>query len=375
MKTKLFSPIRIRNVSFDNRIVVSPMVQFSAEEQGNASDWHLMHLGNLSVSGAGLVFTEATAVEPRGVVSAHCLGLWSDENMHALARVIGFCRKHSPAKMGIQLQHAGRKGSVTKPWEKQVGLKADEGGWVLRAPSAVPYPGRKEIPEQISREGLSELKALYCAAARRADEIGYDVLEIHNAHGYLLHEFLSPLSNVREDEYGGDLDGRMRFPLELFAAVRAVWPEDKVLGVRISATDWIPGGWDLDQSVMFSQRLKALGCDYITASSGGLAPEQTITVGPGYQIPFAERIRREADILTMGIGLITDPFQAEEILQKGQADMVALARGMLFNPRWPWLAAQMLGEEAYYAPQYERCHPSMLRGDFLKPYRDKAASR
>ncbi len=376
MKTQLFSPYTLRGVTFDNRIVVSPMVQFSADNRGNAGDWHMVHFGNLALSGAGLVFTEATGVEPRGVVTDHCLGLWSDENEESFARTMAFCRANSRAKLGIQLQHSGRKGSVSAPWEKLREMTPETGGWKVVAPSPLPYPGKADIPEPLSIEALATLKQNYVDAAKRAERLGYEVLEIHSAHGYLLHQFLSPLSNKREDAYGGDLEGRMRFPLEVFAAVREVWPEDRVLGVRISATDWIPGGWDLEQSVTYSAKLKDLGCDYITASSGGLAPEQKITVVPGYQVPFAEAIRRDVGIPTMAIGLITDPFYAEEILTTGKADFIAMARGILFNPRWPWLAAHMLGEDesVYYPPQYERAHPAMQKGDFLKPYREKAAA-
>ncbi len=364
MNTRLFSPFSLRGLSLANRIVVSPMAQYSAED-GCATQWHLVHLGTLSVSGAGLLIIEATAVERDGRLSPGDLGLWCDDNEAALAPIIAFCRKNGAARIGLQLQHAGRKGSVGMPWQGQRQIPADQGGWPIHGPDTIAYPGRAE-PIALDRAMIARLIASYADAARRADRLGIDLIEIHSAHGYLLHNFLSPLSNQRRDEYGGSLEGRMRFVLEVFSAVRAAWPERKPLGVRISATDWVEGGWSLDDSVVLAQRLKALGCDYIAASSGGAVPEQKIEVGPGYQVPFAARIRKEAGIATVAVGLITEPRQAEAILQADHADLVALGRGMLYNPRWPWHAAAELGEEAFYPPQYDRAHPSMRRGDFFK---------
>ncbi len=372
-KTTLFSPISLRSVTFHNRIVVSPMGQYSADHDGFATPWHTMHLGHLALSGAGLVFTEATAVEPRGRVSPRCLGIWSDAHVAGLAEVVAFCRRHGGAKLGMQLAHSGRKGSVTVPWEKQIGMQDGEGGWLMASPSDVAYPGRP-VPEALDADGLVEVRDAFVASARRADEAGFDVIEIHNAHGYLLHSFLSPFANARTDQYGGSLENRMRYPLEVFDAVRAVWPAHKPLGVRVSATDWDEGGWTPDETVAFAKALKARGCDFICASSGGASATQKIPVAPGYQVPFAEQVRREVGIPTMAVGLITQPQQAEDILAQGQADFVALGRGMLYNPRWPWHAAAHFGEEVYFPPQYERAHPSMRAGDFLKPFRERQAA-
>lgn len=368
MPSHLLSPFRLRGVELANRIVVSPMAQYSAEE-GCATAWHLMHLGNLSISGAGLLIIEATSVERDGRLSPGDLGLWCEENETALEPVLAFCRKHGAARIGLQLQHAGRKASATRSWEGQREIPLDQGGWPIRGADAIPYPGRS-VPTALDEGMLHSLLQSYTAATRRADRLGIDLIEIHSAHGYLLHSFLSPLSNQRQDGYGGDRERRMRFVLEVFTAVREAWPEHKPVGVRISATDWVDGGWSLDDSVVLATRLKALGCDYITASSGGSVPEQKIIVQPGYQVPFAERIRREAEIPTIAVGLITEPRQAEDILASGHADLIAIGRGMLYNPRWPWHAAAELGEEAFYPPQHQRAHPSM-RGDFLKLTRSK----
>jgi 2,4-dienoyl-CoA reductase-like NADH-dependent reductase (Old Yellow Enzyme family) len=364
MPSHLFSPFRLRELELANRIVVSPMAQYSAEN-GCATHWHLVHLGALSVSGAGLLIIEATAVERDGRLSPGDLGLWSDENEAAMAPVIAFCRRHGAARIGLQLQHAGRKGSVTVAWERQRRIPEDRGGWPVQSPDTIPYPERA-APIALDKVMMAALLKSYAETARRADRLGIDLIEIHCAHGYLLHSFLSPLSNQRQDEYGRDRDGRMRFVLEAFRAVRDAWPGHKPVGVRISATDWAEGGWTMDDSVVLAQRLKGLGCDYMTASSGGTTPEQKIAAEPGYQVPFAERIRREAGIATMAVGLITEPRHAEAILASGGADLIALGRGMIYNPRWPWHAAAELGEEAFYPLQYERAHPSLRRGDFFK---------
>jgi NADPH2 dehydrogenase len=366
MSSKLFSPFTANGVTLSNRIVVSPMGQYSGDGEGNATDWHLMHLGNLSISGAGLVITEAAAVEPQGRVSPIDLGIWSDDNAEALARVLDFCRRQSDCKWGIQIAHGGRKGGVSPAWEGQLPLAEEDGGWTPVSASGLAYPGRAD-PIALDDAGLARVRSAFVAAALRARDLGLDVLEVHNAHGYLLHSFLTPLANNRNDAYGGDLEGRMRFPLEVFRAVREVWSEDRVLGVRISATDWAEGGWTIEDSIVFTQRLKSMGCDYITASSGGSTPDQVIPIGPGYPIPLAEAIRRETGIAVMGVGLITEPAQAEKILSEGQADLVALGRRMLFNPRWPWHAAVELDEPLAIPRQYQRCHPGMQRGDFLKP--------
>jgi len=369
-KTMLFSPFKLRSLELTNRIVVSPMGQYAADENGLASDWHLMHLGNLAVSGAGLIITESTAVEPRGRVSTACLGIWADEHVKAIAPVIDFCRRHGAAKLGMQIGHSGRKGSVSVPWEKQLGMEPDNGGWWTASPSDIAYPGRP-APKALDREGMKDVRAAFAGAARRANQAGFDLLEIHNGHGYLLHSFLTPFANNRTDDYGGSVENRIRFPLEVFEAVREAWPSDKPLGVRITATDWAEGGWTLDDSVVFADALKRAGCDYICASSGGSTPKQEIPIGPGYQVPLAERIKKETGINVIAVGLITEPDQAEEILTTGKADLVALARGMLYNPRWAWHAAEKLGEEAFFPHAYERAHPGLRKSDFLKPFLEK----
>lgn len=369
MGTTLFSPYKMRGLTLPNRIVVSPMGQYSASDHGHATDWHMVHLGQMAISGAGLLITEATAVQPTGRISQHDLGLWSEAHAQALAPTVAFCRKHGGAKLGMQLYHAGRKGSVTVAWEGQKPIAQENGGWPIYNASAIAYPGRAQ-PLALDQAGIEEAVRAFARAAQLADEIGFDLIEIHGAHGYLIHGFLSPFSNQRTDRYGGSLENRMRFALEVFDAIRAVWPERKPLGMRLSATDWADGGWTLDDSVVLSRELKTRGCDFITASSGGATPEQKLKVHPGYQVPFAEHIRREAGISTMAVGLITEAAQAEDILNKGQADLIALARGVMFNPRWPWHAAIELNEQVYYPPQYQRAHPKMRGGDFLKPVAD-----
>ena len=376
MGSKLFSPITMRGLTLENRIVVSPMCEYSADE-GSAGDWHLMHLGNLALSGPGLLITEATAVEPRGRITHQCLGLYSDENEAALGRVVNFCREHGAAKLGIQLAHAGRKASSERPWEGRGPLKAEAGAWETVAPSAVPSgqgrtpPSRLPrhdwpVPTMLRREEMDDVREAFVMATKRAERLGFDLIELHMAHGYLLHSFLSPLSNHRNDDHGGDIENRMRYPLEVFDAVRDAWPDDKPLGVRISASDWVDGGWDIESSVVFAEALKAHGCDYICASSGGVSDEQKLSVGPGYQVPFAERIRQETGIPTMAVGMILEPEHAEAIIAEGKADMVALARGLLYNPRWAWHAAEVLGAEASYPPQYARSRPMHWPEAFTK---------
>ncbi|MDQ2734042.1 MAG: NADH:flavin oxidoreductase/NADH oxidase [Pseudomonadota bacterium] len=360
----LFTTFQLRDLQFANRIVVSPMAQYSCVD-GTMRDWNFMHLGNLAVSGAGLLIFEATAVEAHGRVSPHCSGLWNDNQEAMLARIVRFCKQNGTAKIGLQLAHAGRKASVGAPWHGQKEVPPAQGGWQTVSCSDVPYPGRS-APHALTRSELDALKGRFVAAAVRTLRAGFDLIEIHGAHGYLLHSFLSPLSNTRNDLYGGDLEGRMRFPLEVFRAVRQAWPADKPIGYRISATDWAPGGWTIEDSMAFTAALKRDGCDYVTASSGGSSNEQSIPVGPGYQLPFSERIRKEAHIPTMGVGLITDPDQAEEALAGGKADLIALGRAMMYEPRWAWHAAEKLGCETSFPPQYARSHPSMRKRDFLK---------
>lgn len=367
MASMLFSPIRLRDLVIPNRIMVSPMGQYSSKD-GSASDWHLMHYGTMSVSGAGLLIIEASAINPEGRLSPRDMGLWSDENEAALGRVVEFCRQHGGAFLGIQLWHSGRKGSVRVAWEHQATIPVEEGGWVPRGPSPLPYP-KRTVPHPLDEDDMDRQILDYVAATRRADRLGLDVLELHSAHGYLLHNFLSPLTNLRTDQYGGSLENRMRFPLAVFKAIRSAWPAHKPLGVRISAVDFVDGGWSIEDSIAYVRELQQLGCDYVTASGGGTVPNQKITVGPGYQVPYAEQIRRATGMCTVAVGLITEPRQAEDILASGRADLVALGRRMLYDPRWPWHAAVELGEEFFYPKQYERSHPSMLGGDFLRPSR------
>lgn len=364
----LFTPLTIKSVTFDNRIMVSPMGQCSAVD-GCATDWHMMHLGTMAISGAGALCIEATAVSPAGRNTPVDLGLWSNKQAEALQPAIAFCRRSSNAKLGIQLWHVGRKGSVRPAWERHKPIPKEEGGWDVYGPSDLPYPGRW-TPVAMTEEHIAGVIGDFVAAAKRADVLGLDFLEVHGAHGYLLHNFLSPLVNKRDDAYGGDLKGRMRFVLELSKAVREVWPEQKPLGIRLSCTDWVKGGWTIEDSVVLAKELKKLGYDYITASSGGSVPEQDIKIGPSYQVPLAEAIKKQAEMTTVAVGLISETKQAEGILGDGKADMVALARGMIFNPRWPWHAAIELGVEPNFPVQYERAHPAMRRIDFLKAKRD-----
>ena len=357
MSSALFSPIELRSLTLNNRIAVASMCQYNAEN-GSALDWHLMHLGQFAMGAAGLVMTEATAVSEIGRITPKCLGLYSDENEAALKRVIVFCREYGVTPMGIQLAHAGRKGSAHTPLDGAQPLAPEENAWTTLAPSALPFGPDWHSPQVLSREGLKAVNLEFVAATQRAARIGFDLVELHCAHGYLLHQFLSPISNQRDDEYGGKLKNRMRFPLEVFEAVRAAWPDDRPLGVRISATDWIDGGWTLENSVVFARALKSLGCDFIHVSSGGLDPGQKIPFGPGYQVPFSAQIRQQAEVATWTVGMITKARQAEEIIAGGKADIVALARGMMFNPRWAWHAAEELGVDTEYSRMYVRCAPA-----------------
>jgi 2,4-dienoyl-CoA reductase-like NADH-dependent reductase (Old Yellow Enzyme family) len=356
----LFQPIEHRGLRLENRIMVSPMCQYSADD-GSASDWHLIHLGHIALGGAGILFVEATAVDPVARITPACLGLYSDANEAALERVVRAVRANSPIPLGIQLAHAGRKGSSRTPWDGGTLIPVEAGGWIPVAPSAVPHSEDEPPPHALARAELEELKRDFATAVRRADRLGFDAVELHAAHGYLLHEFLSPLSNFRSDEYGGPLENRMRFPLEVFAAMRAEWPQGKPMGVRLSATDWVEGGWDLPQTLALARELKALGCDWIDVSSGGVSPKQKITAGPGYQVPLAQAIRMEAAIPTIAVGLITEPRQAEDIVATGKADMVALARAMLYDPRWAWHAAAELGATVRAPEQYWRSPPHGLK--------------
>ena len=356
MTSALFSPFKLRGLELPNRIVVSPMCQYMAED-GSATDWHLMHLGQLSMGAGGLLITEATHVSRVGRISKRCLGLYSDENERALQRVVDFCRLHGVAKLGIQLAHAGRKGSAHTPQDGGKPLGAADGAWETVAPSALPFGPGWHVPKALTRDGLTEVKQQFVQAAQRAARIGFDLAELHIGHGYLLHEFLSPISNQRSDEYGGNTAGRMRFPLEVFEAVRAVWPKDRVLGVRVSATDWIEGGWTPEETVEFARLLKALGCDVIDVTSAHLDPRQKIPLAPGYNVQFAEKVRKEAEIPVMAVGMITRPRQAEDIIAGGRADLVAIARAVMDDPRWAWRAARELGGKTAYPRNYQRCEP------------------
>ncbi len=361
----LFSPLSMGQLTLPNRIAIAPMCQYSAHN-GEASDWHLMHLGNLALSGAGLLCIEATAVEPEGRISPADLGLWSDSTETALDRVIRAVRQHSSMPLAIQLAHAGRKASTALPWAGGQQLREEQGGWQTMAPSSLPFRSEDRPPVALDRAGMVRIRDAFVAAAQRADRIGIDVIELHAAHGYLLHEFLSPLSNTRSDEYGGTLENRLRFPLEVFDAIRAVFPAHKPVGIRISATDWVDGGWDLEQSQALAKALQTRDCAFIHVSSGGLSPQQQIPVGPGYQVEFARKIREQSGLCTIAVGQITEAEQAETILATGQADMVALARGMLYNPRWPWHAAAKLGAQVDAPPQYWRSAPEGAHKLFRK---------
>jgi len=356
-ESALFSSARLRGLALDNRIVVSPMCQYSAED-GSATDWHMMHLGSLSNSGADLLIIEATGVEPEGRITHGCLGLYSDENEQALKRVVDACRRFGSAKIGIQLGHAGRKASCKRPWEsKGASDPLADNAWETKAPSAIPFADGWHVPTALTPEGFDKLIEAFVAATRRADRIGLDLIEIHGAHGYLLHQFLSPLSNKRGDAWGGSLENRMRFPLEVFKAMRAAWPETKPLGMRISAVDWVEGGLTIEDTITFACRLKDLGCDFIDVSSGGNHPAQRIQIGPGYQVPFAEQIKKAVGIPVMAVGLITDAQQAEMIVSERRADFVAIARALLDDPHWAWRAAYRLGTEPKWPNQYRRVGP------------------
>lgn len=352
----LFSPYSLGSLELSNRIAIAPMCQYSAAD-GLPTDWHMIHLGNLALSGAALLIIEATAVVPEGRISPDDLGLWSDAHAAALEPVIAAIRRHSPIKVAIQLAHAGRKASSEVPWEGGANIPPGRPrGWQTEAPSALPHAEGETVPLALDAAGLGRVKDAFVAAARRAHALGLDAIELHGAHGYLLHQFLSPLANRRDDAYGGSLENRMRYPLEVFAAVRAAVP-GMTVGMRISATDWVEGGWDLEQSVRLARELRTLGCDFIHVSTGGVSPAQQIPLGPGYQIDFAARIKADTGLPTIGVGLITEARQAEEILQRGQADMIGLARAMLYDPRWPWHAAAELGDQVAAPPQYWRSQP------------------
>jgi 2,4-dienoyl-CoA reductase-like NADH-dependent reductase (Old Yellow Enzyme family) len=349
---QLFTPFRLRETTFRNRIFVSPMCQYSCED-GLANAWHMVHLGSRAVGGAALVMTEATAVTPEARISPQDLGIWSSEHARALAPIAQFIRAQG-AVAGIQLAHAGRKASTFRPWDGSGAIDREHGGWEVIAPSALPFNPTYPMPRAMTVDEIEQLPQQFVAAAERALEAGFEVAEVHAAHGYLLHQFLSPLSNQREDRFGGSFDNRVRAPLAVIAAIRKAWPDSHPLFVRISASDWVDGGWDLAQSVRLARMLKELGVDLVDCSSGGLSPLQQIPVKPGYQVPFAEAVRREAGIPTGAVGLITDPVQAEDILAEGKADALFLARAFLRDPYWTRHAAITLGEKSFWPVQYGR---------------------
>jgi 2,4-dienoyl-CoA reductase-like NADH-dependent reductase (Old Yellow Enzyme family) len=356
MPAHLFDSLQIRGINLTNRIVVSPMCEYSCQD-GFANDWHFVHLGSRAVGGAALVFTEATAVLPEGRISPQDLGIWKDEHVEALARITRFIHQQGSIA-GMQLAHAGRKASTRRPWEGHGEAPESEGGWKkVLAPTAERFADGYPQPQELNDQGIQEVVRAFRDAAYRASNAGFRVAEIHAAHGYLLHEFLSPLSNKRTDRYGGSFDNRIRLACEVVSAVRSVWPEEAPLFIRISATDWVEGGWDTEQSVELARKLKPLGVDLVDCSSGGNVPHANIPAGPGYQTLFAERIRREAGILTGAVGMITDPAQADHIIRTGQADLTILARELLREPYWPLRAARELGQPTAWPVQYLRAAP------------------
>ncbi|WP_428680738.1 NADH:flavin oxidoreductase/NADH oxidase [Reyranella sp.] len=373
MTAQLFTPVELGGVTLPNRIVVSPMCQYSAVD-GSAQPWHQVHYGMLAMSGAGLLCLEATHVEREGRITQGCLGLYSDENEAALKPVIDWVRGWMPGvKLGVQLAHAGRKASAQRPWKGGGPLTqadAPDLPWTTYGPSALAYdPAKKwHTPVALDAVGLKRVKEAFVSAAERSLRLGFDVIELHGAHGYLLNQFLSPLSNHRTDEYGGTAEKRRRFPLEVFEAVRRIWPAEKALGVRLSAIEWVEGGITLEDSIETARQFKALGCDFVDVSSGGNAPGQKLSVGPGYQVPFSARIRKEAGIKTWAVGLITEPEQAEKIIAAGEADCTAHARPFLIDPRWAWNAARALGVETPPLPL------PAARATSILPFKPKAAA-
>ncbi|NHO31706.1 NADH:flavin oxidoreductase/NADH oxidase [Acetobacter fallax] len=363
---KLFEPKQIGTLPLANRIIIAPMCQYSAID-GCMTDWHLIHLGNLALSGAGILTIEATAVTSEGRITAHDVGLWDDTTEAAMARALKGIRTASDIPVAIQLGHAGRKASVAVPWKggKHIPPGAPE-GWQTEAPSAIPFTEGTNPPHALDKADLASLRNAYGTAAKRAARLGINAIQLHAAHGYLIHQFLSPLSNQRTDDYGGSLENRLRFPLEVFDTIREAFPEGPVT-IRISGTDWVPGGWDIDQSIALAKALETRGCDAIHVSSGGLSPQQQIPVGPSYQVPLARAVKAETDIPVIAVGLITGFEQAEAIVSTGDADFIALARTILYDPRWPWHAAAHLGAQIKAPNQYLRCQPHTLKELFLPP--------
>jgi 2,4-dienoyl-CoA reductase-like NADH-dependent reductase (Old Yellow Enzyme family) len=361
---KLFTPLRVGSLELTNRIVIAPMCQYSAAD-GCMTDWHLIHLGHLALSGAALLTIEATAVLPEGRITHADVGLWSDENEAAIARTLESVRHWSEMPIAIQLAHAGRKASNEVPWKGGAQIPpGEEHGWQTVAPSPIAYDAERLPPVALDSAGLARVRDAFADSAQRAARIGIDAVQLHGAHGYLLHEFLSPLSNHRNDEYGGSLENRMRFPLEVFDAVREVFPAERPVSVRVSGTDWAEGGWDVEQTAAFAQALESRGCAAIHVSSGGLTPAQQVPVGPSYQVPLAREVKRATKIPVVAVGLITEYDQAEAIVGTGDADLVALARAILYDPRWPWHAAAHFGARVRAPDQYLRSQPRKHRDLF-----------
>lgn len=356
--------LRARNLP--NRIVIPPMCQYSAVD-GMATDWHAVHYGSMALSGAGLLIIEATAVEPRGRISPSDLGLWDDATGQALAKTVKAIRAVNPTiALSVQLAHAGRKASTSLPWKGDSFIPIEQDGWETVAPSPVAFNEHYSKPHELSQSEIESIVTSFAQAANRAVNVGLDAIEIHAVHGYLLHEFLSPLSNCRRDEYGGLLENRMRLILEVFRRIRETTPKDMSIGIRISATDWVDGGWNVEESIVLSSELEKLGCDYVHVSSGGLVETNSIVPGPGYQVPLAEKVKRNITVPVIAVGLITEPEHAESVLLAEQADMVAIGRAMLFNPRWPWHAAAKLGVRFPLPDQYLRCEPHGLKKIYEK---------
>ncbi len=354
-QSHLFSPIKLRDLELANRVVVAPMCQYSADN-GSMTDWHMMHLGTLANSGAGLVIVEATGVEPEGRITHGCTALSTDAHEASMKRVVDACRTWGKAKIGIQLAHAGRKASVSRPWEGGSSLK--DGAWTTKSASALPFDPAWHTPKSISLDEIEKLKDAFFQATIRAARVGFDLVEIHGAHGYLMNQFLSPISNTRDDKYGGSLENRIRLPLEVFSVMREAWPASKPMGYRVSAVEWVEGGITIDDTIAFAKALKQLGCDFIDVSSGGNAVNQKIELKPGYQVPFADAVRKAVPGLpVMAVGLIAEAEQAESIVASGQADMVALARGFMDDPLWARHAAWRLGVDTAMAPQHARVTP------------------
>jgi 2,4-dienoyl-CoA reductase-like NADH-dependent reductase (Old Yellow Enzyme family) len=360
----LFSPWQLDQLKLPNRIVIAPMCQYSAVE-GTPGDWHMIHLGHLAISGAAMLILEATAVSPEGRISPGDLGLYSNANEAGLARILAAIRANSPIALAIQISHAGRKASSRAPWDGGAQIPPNQpGGWKTLAPSPVPHAPGEDLPLALDAAGMQKVRDDFAATARRAARLGFEGIELHAAHGYLLHQFLSPIANQRTDQYGGSLENRMRFPLEVFDVVRANFPADRPVWVRISATDWVPGGWDIEGTVAMAGVLSQRGCAAIHVTTGGVSPAQAIKLGPGYQVPYAQRVKAETGMPTIAVGLITEPRQAESIIADGEADAVSLARAMLYDPRWPWHAAAELGGKVVAPKQYWRSQPREFKDLF-----------